>query len=134
MTTTPSASQTASQVASSVSHRAPSGTIVATSPTPQQDSSSTPVGAIAGGVIGGVAALALVVFLTFFFMRRRRQQPKSAELPADTLQGFEDTKYRSEVDGQHVYEMNEHGSKFPAVELNAAENPVELDGTDRARH
>ena len=44
-------------------------------PTPDSnnddDGSSSPVGAIAGGVVGGVAGLALVVLAVWFLLRRR---------------------------------------------------------------
>jgi LPXTG-motif cell wall-anchored protein len=51
------------------------------------DNSSTPTGAIAGGVVGGVAGLALIGGLIFFFLRRRRNaasQPIELDSPTST--------------------------------------------------
>lgn len=58
----------------SASSSAPANTgSTTTTPTPQSTSeSSTPVGAIAGGVVGGVVALAAAVVLGFFISRRRK--------------------------------------------------------------
>ncbi|KAK4239500.1 hypothetical protein C8A03DRAFT_14122 [Achaetomium macrosporum] len=55
--------------------------------TPAPNSSNTPVGAIAGGVVGGVAGLALIAAVAWFLLRRRRNRqnvmPHSAELPGE---------------------------------------------------
>lgn len=50
------------------------------SPNPDDGGSSTPVGAIAGGVVGGVAGIALIGAAVWFFLRKRRQSNGPAEL------------------------------------------------------
>lgn len=50
------------------------------SPNPEDGGSSTPVGAIAGGVVGGVAGIALIGAAVWFFLRKRRQSNGPAEL------------------------------------------------------
>lgn len=47
---------------------------------PGDGGSSTPVGAIAGGVVGGVAGIVLVGAAVWFFLRRRKQSAGPAEL------------------------------------------------------
>ena len=57
------------------------------------ESSETPVGAIAGGVVGGVAGIAIIGALVFFFLRRRRRSqdtivdvPEPSSTPGTTDQ------------------------------------------------
>lgn len=52
------------------------------------ESSSTPVGAIAGGVVGGVAGIAALALVAFLALRRRRAKSQSpAELDDDRAAG-----------------------------------------------
>ncbi|KAL7790964.1 hypothetical protein V8C37DRAFT_382990 [Trichoderma ceciliae] len=76
-TTTASAESSTSSTTSSTS-----STSAAPAPEPTHKSSSTPVGAIAGGTVGGVAALGLVGLAAFLFIRRRnpRNAPPNATL------------------------------------------------------
>lgn len=59
-----------------------------TSHTPApSSSSSTPVGAIVGGVIGGVAVLAIIAFGVFFILRRSKKPDPASPPPApETVQ------------------------------------------------
>lgn len=41
--------------------------------------SSTPIGAIVGGVIGGIAVIAFLAFLLWFFLRKRKQDKRAAQ-------------------------------------------------------
>lgn len=52
--------------------------IVPGAPGSSNQRSSTPVGAIAGGVVGGVAALLLAGGLAFFMVRRKRKQQRQS--------------------------------------------------------
>ncbi|KAK4040593.1 hypothetical protein C8A01DRAFT_35355 [Parachaetomium inaequale] len=49
------------------------------SPSPQAESASAPVGAIAGGVVGGVAGLAAMAAVAWLVVRRRRRTRKGQE-------------------------------------------------------
>jgi hypothetical protein len=73
------------------------------------DSSSTPVGAIAGGVVGGVVGLAAIGLAVWFFLHRRRQA--------------------SELDGQGtILELQQPKSPLsaPLSELDQSTPPAEL--------
>lgn len=54
----------------------------AASHTPAPSGSSTPVGAIVGGVVGGVAVLALIAFGVFFIIRRNKKPDPPSPPPA----------------------------------------------------
>jgi hypothetical protein len=59
---------------SSYSSRTPFGNTPSATPEAKK---STPVGAIAGGVIGGIAVLGAIIFGVFFLLRRKRNKTQS---------------------------------------------------------
>lgn len=136
--TTPSGSQTSAVDATSPPSSEPSAS---------QSESSTPVGAIAGGVIGGIAALSLITFLTWFFLRRRKQQKQTlSELHGDSHIAHEkhgdshivheasgSEKYASSGSNGAVYEVGANESRMPVAEMPGNQRPVELDGTGLGR-
>lgn len=90
-------------------------------------SSSTPVGAIAGGVVGGVVALAVLGFAVWFFRRRRRapaSSPQAMEMDSTTMKS-PPPKYGGELDPS--------SSRAELATSRMAGNPVpiELDGSAR---
>lgn len=56
--------------------------LIPNAPASGSQKSSTPTGAIVGGVVGGVAALLLVAGVAFFMVRHRRKQQRS-QAPTD---------------------------------------------------
>lgn len=124
-------SSPASNYSPTVLSSASTGPASASPSPPSGQSSSTPVGAIAGGVVSGIVALSLFIFLTWFLLRRRRQAHKS-ELHGNTHTVHE--KYAStSSSGGAVYEVGEHESRMPVAEMAGNTRPVELDGTGAAR-
>ncbi|KAF1843064.1 uncharacterized protein K460DRAFT_407436 [Cucurbitaria berberidis CBS 394.84] len=112
----------------------PSNTQSASPSPPADPGSSTPVGAIAGGVVGGVAAIALA--LLAWYLLRRRKQNKAEGNPYDMQQLHEAdatlgtaTKYRMDMD-HNVHEVDGSSSDGYARELSAQQKPVELPASD----
>ncbi|KAH7382215.1 hypothetical protein BKA66DRAFT_570511 [Pyrenochaeta sp. MPI-SDFR-AT-0127] len=136
-TTSASLSASSTALASSTSNAGPASVSASLIPShssvPSDSGSSTPVGAIAGGVVGGVALIALLALLTWFFLRRKKQ--KAEENPYLLNQRHEvdatPTKYR--MDGTSgVYEVD--GASTPsgyATELHSQQKPVELPAEHR---
>lgn len=80
----------------------------ATSSDSGNSGSSTPVGAIAGGVIGGVAAIAIVVSILLYLRRRRRRQqqqsgPETSQIRPEVSEA--DGREILEAGGQPVFEL-----------------------------
>ena len=88
-------------------------------------STSTPVGAIAGGVVGGVAAICLLAALFFWLLRhRRRRQPQSPSPQQNELADTSET-HQSELSGWERRREAEGGK--PAWEKDGTQR-MELDG------
>jgi hypothetical protein len=124
------ASATSSSLSiSSITTSTPSSTSAA-----PLDSSATPVGAIAGGVVGGVVGIALFALLVWLLMRRRR---KSMAADPYTLHGMdrheadptETTKYRHTA-SPVVHEVEGGRTEH---ELPAPQKPVELPAEHRVK-
>ena len=104
-------------------------TAIPSNSAPPSDISSTPVGAIAGGVVSGVVGVALLVLLVWFVMRRKTKT--KAEIPHVLQERHEEdttetTKYRKTV-SPTVYEVD--GTIRLQNELPAPQRPVELPGS-----
>ena len=103
-TTTPSSKTNSTNGASGTGGQSP-----ASSP-----SSSTPVGAIAGGVVGGVAVLAIAgaLLYVFYFRRRRREKQAAAAAVANQWGNPELSTHASVSRNRHkVHEV--HGDHRP---------------------
>ena len=102
-TTTPSSKTNSTNGASGTGGQSP-----ASSPSP-----STPVGAIAGGVVGGVAALAIAGALLYvFYFRRRRREKQAAAAAANQWGNPELSTHASVSRNRHkVHEV--HGDHRP---------------------
>jgi len=84
-----------------------------TSPLPtihSHSKSSTPIGAIVGGVIGGITLIAFLSFLLWFYLRKRKQdkafalaaaQNEQQEADAATAIAFQNHNRISELGGTH---------------------------------
>lgn len=93
--------------------------------------SSTPVGAIAGGVVGGVAGIALVGGLVFFYLRKRRGSRDQYSTAGTTeAPGSSIGPDRKPSPGQYA-ELHSQHSPAP-VELEERQYHSELDSTPRA--
>ncbi|KAH8169147.1 kelch motif domain-containing protein [Sarocladium implicatum] len=83
-------------------------------------SSSTPVGAIAGGVVGGVVGLALIGVAAWYLLRRRRRQRTGDGTGA---------QYHAAAPGEDpnkTPELPQYGTAQPPVEMEAAHGYSEL--------
>lgn len=91
---------------------------------------STPVGAIAGGVIGGVAGVAIIAGVVWFMLKRRRQ--RSHPEPSEPAQYEPATPSKSPAQAQTgtpspPYEVvGSYGRTQPAVVATAIELPAPL--------
>ncbi|KAH8890033.1 hypothetical protein GQ53DRAFT_179664 [Thozetella sp. PMI_491] len=110
--TTTSSSSTSTSFSSTSTSTTPS-------PTPAPDSgSSTPVGAIAGGVVGGVAVLALVAFGIWWIMRKSKKDkaanapPAPAPAPAPGPAPMGAYSPAPGYDGQHM-QMAQQQQPYP---------------------
>ncbi|KAJ4327856.1 hypothetical protein N0V84_001666 [Fusarium piperis] len=66
--------------------------------------SSTPVGAIVGGVVGGVALIA-ILGLAFWFLRRKKQNKQVATAPAAPAPGFPPEQQQQQQQQQMGYQQ-----------------------------
>lgn len=110
---------------------------------PEDESSSTNTGAIAGGVVGGVAGVALIGVLAWWLLRRRRRAAAAGSDPEYSTVGrteMDGTPKPSEMpsEGQtpKPRELSPDATATPMVgELPAdatSPPPVELDGSSPA--
>jgi hypothetical protein len=91
-------------------------------------SSSTPVGAIAGGVVGGVAAIVAIVGVWLWMRRRKR---KASEHPSqNSVEGATKQWGKAELPGDCSKQngLQELDSSQATAELPAATSPFEVNG------
>ena len=123
---------------------APSTNVTDTSGTtaPQETgkSSSTPVGAIAGGVVGGVAAICILAAFLVWYLRRQpphmgsqdRELPDTPQRQKPELSGREprheadDGKLAWEVDGTQKIEPDANQYRKKPIELMGNETVAEM--------
>ncbi|ROV94092.1 hypothetical protein VMCG_08247 [Cytospora schulzeri] len=95
-------------------------------------SGSTPVGAVAGGVVGGVALLA-IVGLGAFFLVRRSKRARSQEVPkgphADEGTAVFEYAHAQKTDDDAIYELGAQ-KKPEAYEMPLNDDPREIAGRE----
>ncbi|KAK3290355.1 uncharacterized protein B0H64DRAFT_63622 [Chaetomium fimeti] len=110
------------------------GSTSSPSPSPSgtgSESESTPVGAIAGGVVGGVAGIALIAGIVWLLMRRRRKNNgpgpgTESTYYDDGRDAPEAAKYGSPMESTYKMEPQELNSQRPYAELHAQRPYAEL--------
>lgn len=90
VTSTGGGSNSGTEISSSASSSASSSTTMKSTP-PIVAARSTPVGAIAGGVVGGIAGVAILAVTLWYYLRRRPRGSKigyfGKPTPGDILAG-----------------------------------------------
>ncbi|KAJ8117691.1 hypothetical protein OPT61_g1159 [Boeremia exigua] len=127
----PSTSSTSVASASDPASATTAPTQSSSTSSPQQAESSTPVGAIAGGVVGGVAGLAIIALIAWLLMRRKRrentQNPYST-VPKAEVSGDDSFQVPHQLeDTQRAHEAGAGKVAYAhRMELPAQSAPVEL--------
>ncbi|OAF98592.1 uncharacterized protein CC84DRAFT_1132547 [Paraphaeosphaeria sporulosa] len=92
---------------------------------PKENKSSTPVGAIVGGVIGGVALLALLA-VAFYFLKRKRRDQGYPKAPMYVPGAHGQVAAYQLGEGSPVYEADARDPKMGHRELAGRQGPIEL--------
>lgn len=110
---------------SSTTPRSTDGPKTGSSP---DNSSPTPVGAIAGGVIGGVAAIVALVGVWLWIRRRKRNASEYPPQNSDEGDTKQWDKAELSADSSKQSRLQELGSGQATAELLAATSPLEANG------
>jgi len=129
-TTTPSSSQNpgSSPTSTSTSSDSPGADAGSAGET---QSTSTPVGAIAGGVVGGVAGVALIGATVWFALRRRKQRTLAGSVQEDNTDETGEIKHPGVPEADAPHGHAEVTSYRPAAEMDPRDLPVEVDPQNR---